>query len=64
MINGATGIMKGMKLLGSPGSLIDYVGKTKNLKKRDKLPGLLNRVAKGSIRSFTGILKAFSNGIS
>jgi hypothetical protein len=25
---------------------------------------LLNYVAKGSIKSFTGILKAFSNGIS
>jgi hypothetical protein len=34
MINFTTGILKGMKILGSPGSLIDYVQHNSKLKKR------------------------------
>jgi len=34
MVNSTTGILKGMKILGSPGSLIDYVKNNSKLKKR------------------------------
>lgn len=34
MINFTTGIIKGMKILGSPSSLMDYLEKNKNKKKK------------------------------
>lgn len=64
MVNSATGVIKGMKLLGSPSSLLEYLHGNKRYKKREKFTGLLNRLAKGSINSFTGMLRAFSNGMS
>ena len=36
LVNISTGILKGMKIIGSPSSLMDYMQKNKNAKKRQK----------------------------